>query len=151
MRYKKTAKFLATCAALGCFAVTGVTADDEKSVEEAKEPTKLEKAMAKYEKTGETKRCISPAYIRDSNVVDDNHIIFRWSSKKAYLNTLKRKCHSLDFHESIAYTVRGGQICRGDIFRVINGTNMGGSVCSFGDFEVLKRKEKPQEDTQTGE
>ncbi len=128
-------------AALMAGAVSVPALADDMKAEEGAEPTKLEKALEDFDRTGETKRCINPSYMRSSNVVDDNHIIFKKNSRKSYLTTLKRKCHSLDFHESIAYEVRGSSICRGDTFRVLNGTGMGGAICSFGDFEMITRKE----------
>ncbi len=65
----------------------GPTGADESKDTEA-EASKLEIALAKYDRTGEMKTCINPRRIRDMKIVDDNHILFRVSGKKSYLNTL---------------------------------------------------------------
>ncbi|MFC3051596.1 hypothetical protein [Kordiimonas pumila] len=103
------------------------------------EPTKLDKALDGYTRTGEMKRCLSPSRIRQTRVVDDNNIIFEVSGREKYLNTLPHKCSSLGFHEAIAYEVRGGFLCSGDIFRVIDSTPIPGPSCQFGQYEKLEK------------
>ena len=120
-------------------AASGVTADEEKK------QTRFEKTMAKYERSGETKNCLNPTRLRHSNVLDDYNIIFEVSPKRAYLTTLKRKCHSLGFHRAISYTVRGSQICANDIFRVFDSSShIPGASCSFGKFEKITKKSRDQ-------
>jgi len=108
---------------------------------ESAEPTKLDKALAKFNRTGEMKKCLIPHRIRRTKVVDDDHIIFEITSREQYLNTLPRTCRSLDFHQSIIYTVRGGSLCSTDTFRVLDQPSFSGTVCQFGKFEKLVRKD----------
>jgi len=123
-------------AALSVLLVSGAIADDKMS--------KLDKAIKKFDRTGETERCVTPTRIRQTRVVDDYHIIFEMVGRKTLLNVLPRKCHSLGFQETILYTVRGGQLCRGDIFSVLGRDGRPRSSCVFGDFEQLEKKEKPE-------
>lgn len=123
-------------AALSIVLVSGAIADDSMS--------KLDKAIKKFDRTGETERCVSPYRIRQTRVVDDNHIIFEMVGRKTLLNVLPRKCHSLGFQETILYTVRGGQLCRGDIFSVLGHGGRTSNSCVFGDFEQLEKKEKTE-------
>lgn len=126
-------KLLLSAAAL-MVATSGIGAEDKK-------PSKYEKVMAKYERTGETKRCVNPTRLSESRILDDTHILFRVSPNKAYLNTLPRKCRSLKFNQAISYTVRGSQLCSRDFFRVIDSNMIPGASCSFGEFEkVVKKK-----------
>tara|TARA_R110002096_G_scaffold213124_7_gene400574 strand:- start:41 stop:475 length:435 start_codon:yes stop_codon:yes gene_type:complete len=112
----------------------GLGADD------AKEVSKFDKVMGKYERSGETRRCVSPARLKGSRILDDTHILFQVSPKKAYLNTLPRQCRSLNIHDAITYTVRGGQLCTNDTFRVLDMTLTPGASCSFGTFEKVTKK-----------
>jgi len=120
-------------------ASTSAIGDEDKSTAN-EEMSKLDKALVKYERTGEMKRCLNPTRIRHSNVVDDMHIIFEVTGRKVYLNTLPRKCSSLGFHRAIKYTVRGGTICKGDLFEVFDSSGIRGVSCSFGEFEKLDLK-----------
>lgn len=113
--------------------------------EESTEPTKLDKALEKFTRTGEMENCINPRRIRDTRVVDDNHIIFRVNGKVSYLNTLPRKCNSLGFHEAIIYKVRGARVCHREIFHVLDRSSVPGPFCSFGKFEKLVKKTDKQE------
>lgn len=113
--------------------------------DESDEASKLDVALAKYERTGEMKTCINPRRIRDMKVVDENHIIFRVSNKRSYLNTLPRRCHNMDFYDAISYQVRGSSICSRELFQVIDRSTIPGPFCSFGKFEKIVKKPSDQE------
>jgi len=119
-------------------AATLLVASGGLGAEEVKE-TKFDKVMAKYERSGETKRCVNPSRLGESQILDDTHILFRLSPKKAYLNTLPRKCQSLKFYQAITYTVRGGQLCASDMFQVLDQNLRPGMSCSLGKFEKIKK------------
>jgi hypothetical protein len=119
-----------------------LAADDDAGKES--KPTEIEKALAKFDRTGETKKCVNPGRIRNMRVVDDNHIIFELPGRTYYLNNLPRRCRSLGFHESIMYKVRGGSLCERELFQVLDGSSIPGAHCSFGKFEKLVKK-KPSE------
>lgn len=121
--------------------LTGPTGADDSNNTET-EATKLEIALAKYERTGEMKTCINPRRIRDMKIVDDNHILFRVSGKKSYLNTLPRRCHRMDFYDAISYRVRGSSICSNELFHVLDRSSIPGPSCSFGKFEKVVKKVK---------
>lgn len=97
------------------------------------------KEMAKYDQSGEFKNCIKPYNIKNTKVLDNNHILFEMRGKRYLLNTLDHECHSLGFTRSFGYTVRGGSLCGHDIITVLdNGDNRG--ACGLGKFEVLNKK-----------
>lgn len=110
--------------------------------EDAKED-KLAKALEKYTKTGKVERCVNLRRIRSTKVVDDQHIIFKMSGKKAYLNTLTHKCPRLGFEKSFSYKTSISQLCNVDIITVLD-TSMGmsGPSCGLGKFEELVKKPK---------
>lgn len=117
--------------------------------DEGKNPEKVAKELAKYERTGEMKTCINPTRIRHTKILDDYHLIFEGNNRTSYLVTLKRRCPGLAFEESIAYTVRGGSLCRTDVFQVLGTGVIPRASCGLEQFEVLKelpkeKKEKPE-------
>ena len=114
------------------------------SVTFAAAATRAEKAkaeLAKYEKTGNVESCLQTYRIRNSNVIDDQHIIFETSGGKYYLNTLPYKCSQLGFEQRFGYTLSGpAQLCNVDFITVLTTTGPGAS-CGLGKFEeVLKKK-----------
>lgn len=113
--------------------------------EQEAEPSKLEKALAKFERTGEKRRCLTHSRIRYTRVVDDNNIIFEITPSSYYLNTLPRRCNSLGFHEAIKLTVRGGTVCARETFEVLDNSVTMGHLCSFGEFEKLTKKKVDKE------
>lgn len=125
---------LCLSAAAVMVAAGGLGADDT-----GKE-SKFDKVMAKYERTGETRRCVSPHRLKGSRILDDTHILFEVSPKRAYLNTLPRQCRSLKFNQGITYTVRGGQLCFNDMFQVFDSNLRPWASCSFGKFEEVHKK-----------
>jgi len=125
---------------IGILAATSIAVGDEDKTSDGEEMSKLEKAMVKYDRTGEMKSCLSSSRIRHTRVVDDEHIIFEMPGSKTYLNTLPRRCPRLGYHKSIKYTVRGGSICKNDIFEVFDSAGLIGISCSFGEFEKLEKK-----------
>lgn len=122
----------------------GLGADDAKKV------TKFDKVMGKYERSGETTRCVSPSRLRESQILDDTHILFRVSTNKAYLNTLPRQCRALRRDDAISYTVRGGQLCANDMFQVLDMNLNPGASCSFGKFEKVQKKSAASGEKPTG-
>lgn len=129
-------KLIAVLSVAGC-AISGAAADDHQS--------KLDEALERYDRTGETTRCLTERRIRSTKVIDDNAILFVVNSKTAYLNELPRRCIGLGFNQSIAYGVRGTSICRGDRFRVVDTSPVQTPTCRFGDFEKLVVKSDKEE------
>jgi len=125
---------------IGMTALSGSAIGFDDHAAEEKEMTKLDTALLKYVRTGNEKNCLNTTRIRNSRVIDDNHIIFEVRGRKVYLNTLPRKCPTLGFHKAIQYTVRGGAICKNDLFQVFDTTGIRGVGCSFGAFEELNKK-----------
>ncbi|MEM9330763.1 MAG: DUF6491 family protein [Pseudomonadota bacterium] len=128
---------------LAFFAV-GFTASAGNASKAKDQSAKLEKALKKFNKTGEVDRCLSTHRIRNIRAPDDRHLIIRYSASVSYLSKLPFRCSGLGFHEAIAYKSFGNRICRSDRFRVISSNRFLGAGCGFGSFEKLKRKPKTQ-------
>jgi len=122
--------------ALGIFTLTLSVAFSYVTKEE-----RYAREMAKYTQTNTFENCISPHRIRDTNVLDDNHIIFEMRDRRILLNTLDSTCRRLGFERSISYTVRGGKLCNTDTVSVFNGVGPVAS-CFLGKFELLEKLPK---------
>ncbi len=101
---------------------------------------KLSKALAKYTKGENVKKCVSISRIQNSTVIDDQHILFEFSGAKAYLNTLPYKCPRLGFTKAFSYVTSQNQLCDLDIITVFDGgANMSGASCGLGKFEEYQK------------
>lgn len=88
---------------------------------------------------GSLERCINVRSIRDTDVLDERHIVFELPSQKYYLVRFENDCHRLRRDVGIAYEPRGSQLCRLDFVRAIDNLSMGdiGPPCSIpGFYEV---------------
>ena len=129
-------------------AVLAFTVNFTVGAKETADTEKLDKALEKFTRTGETKNCINPRRIRDTKIVDENYIIFRVAGKTSYLNSLPRRCRTLDFYQAIIYRVRGSSLCSNDIFQVFDRSGITGGSCSFGKFEKLAKKAPEEQKTE---
>jgi hypothetical protein len=92
---------------------------------------------------GALERCIPVRSIRDSEVLDDRHVVFHLPGQKYYLVQFKHTCHRLRRGSSIAYQPRGSQLCRLDNIHAIDDLRYGGTgpPCSIpGFYEVTKEQ-----------
>ncbi len=128
---------------------SGVYADEDDKKQSRLEKLSQERTdrlNKKYAATGETRRCLSTRQIRDSQILDDETILFKGIGNRAYVNKLKRKCHRLMYEERFAYRSHSGQLCRNEIITVLDGFGQSWASCSLGDFQEYKRK--PKEETE---
>ncbi len=96
------------------------------------------KELDKYIATGQTENCLGLRSIRQTRVLDDQHILFIMSGGKTYLSKLPRKCSRLGFNESFSYSTSLTKLCNTDIITVIDtGGRFTGSSCGLGMFEEL--------------
>lgn len=97
---------------------------------------KTGETLAKYEKTGETIACINTRLARDIDVLDDYSLLVRTSSGY-YLNEFSNRCAGLGRERRYMHESTSGQMCRGDIIRVIDNVGLPAGSCSLGSFEKL--------------
>ena len=104
------------------------------------------KELDKFVMTGETEQCLNLRSIRNTPVLDDQHILFELNGGITYLNKLPNRCSGLGFEESFSYSTSLTKLCRQDIIQVIQ--RGGGGIrntCGLGPFEKLE--DKPEEST----
>jgi hypothetical protein len=120
-------------------------ADDNGEKKQTRAEKKWSKVEARYQPTGETKRCVPLRHLRESRILDAQTIFFRSVGKKAYVNRLPRKCPRLVAEERFSYSTTIGQLCNTEIITVIDSMGSSWGGCGLGDFEVWQRKPKVEE------
>jgi len=95
----------------------------------------VDKQLAKYNQTGEFKKCIRNNTIRRMIVVDDTKILFKLKGNKAVLNTLDKKCTGLAMFRQFSFGVQNNRICDTDVI-----TTRQNAICNLSEFEVLEEK-----------
>ncbi len=112
----------------------------------ADEDVALPKELAKYEITGETRRCVKTVNISRSDPLDDRHILFKLRNGDLYLNRLGKGCGGLRFNDAYSFDNRLSELCQNEIISVLDTFNSGtlGS-CGLGKFEKLELKNQSTE------
>ena len=99
--------------------------------------------MSKYEQTSETKKCLSIARIHDTEVLDNQHIVFHMRGGESYLNHLPNRCPRLGVERAFGYKTSTSELCHVDIITVLESGVSGvdtGASCGLGHFTLLKEK-----------
>ena len=99
---------------------------------------KLEKALA-GKVAGTPQTCLSLIDARDSQTFDNGTILYRAGRNVTYRNDLNG-CSQLTWNAYPVFDVRGSQICRGDIVRIVDRSGSGVmGACSVGDFVPYRK------------
>jgi hypothetical protein len=130
MAFRLMALALATgMAATACATQAGETDD----------ASALEEALAQFERSGETISCLPTHRIDNIDPIDEQNWLVTTRAGETYLNTVSRGCFNADRPFTyLSYSVPGGQLCRGEIVRVIDSSSrMARGSCGLGDYEEL--------------
>ena len=90
-----------------------------------------------------SKRCVSLARIKRTDVVDDQNILFYMNGRKVYLNKLPHKCHGLARADAFMYRTSMSQLCDLDIITVLDNIGFGfmrGPSCGLGTFYPIDKE-----------
>lgn len=101
----------------------------------------LPEGLEGYKATGEMETCVSTTRISNTNVIDDDTILFKMRGKKVYLNRLSHSCHGLRMAGGFSYRISTTQLCKGEIITVLQPIG-GGASCALGKFELLDKVEE---------
>ena len=99
---------------------------------------------ASFVRTGEVERCLQLHRIRDTRVIDTQHILFRTGVSRYYLNTLPRACGSLTIDRGFVIDQQLTKLCDVDWITVIQGSPdrhgyFQGPGCGLGRFERVEK------------
>jgi hypothetical protein len=100
-----------------------------------------EDALARFERTGETVKCVRMPST-DITPVDEETLLFKVGPGDYYVNDLRGTCNDVDSgFTRIEVNLFGSQICSGEIIKVVDqSSGMFKGACSLGDFERLRKK-----------
>ncbi|MGJ3232659.1 MAG: hypothetical protein ACFE0P_12780 [Oceanicaulis sp.] len=95
--------------------------------------------LAGFEATGEAMACLNTRRIDQIDPLDERHWLVTTTNGEAYLNRVGPGCNSADrAFTYLAYDTPTGQLCRGEIVRVIDsGSNIAAGSCGLGEYERL--------------
>lgn len=116
--------------------------------EDAELSAKAAERLAKFERTGDMRNCLSLASISQITPLSETLFLVRVGASDFYLNEVSGRCENADSaFTRIEYRTSLSQLCRGELIHVIdNGTGMFAGACGLGAFEKLeKKKEAPAE------
>jgi hypothetical protein len=89
----------------------------------------------------ERRSCIGQHQMRSTEILDTRRILFHGANGRIWLNQLRQACYGLERDRTLAFEIKGSQLCRMDHFRAIERMggrpmNVGGD-CFLGDFELV--------------
>lgn len=101
---------------------------------------RAEARLAEFSPTGETVTCLSMTRINQITPIDDTRWLVTTRGGGTYLNEVSRGCHrAASSFNYLEYRVSGGQLCRGEIIRVIDsGSRMESGACGLGVFQRVE-------------
>lgn len=116
------------------------------SVERAEITPEAEERLADFERTGDTRTCLSLRAIDRIQPLDERHFLVRVGLNDYYLNEISGRCGGAGrLNNRIQYTTSLTQLCRNEIITIVdNTTGFTVGSCGLGSFERLV--EKPEEE-----
>jgi hypothetical protein len=84
--------------------------------------------------------CLDLVRIKDTDIIDNRHIVFELTGGKRYLNTLPHACPGLGRNDPYLLRTSGHQICDLDIITILHSIGFGytpGASCGLGPFEPV--------------
>ncbi len=105
-----------------------------------KEAKILEKELA-GKVAGAPLNCISTLGQNNLIRISDDMLLYRHSGRLVYQNKLRSTCPGLARDSDVLVTeTYGGQLCRGDLVRLVDRTSgIPGPVCSLGEFVPYRK------------
>jgi hypothetical protein len=88
--------------------------------------------------------CVQVTAIDQTDVLDDQTILFYMRGSAVYRNTLPQKCPRLADEERFGYKITVGRLCNNDVVTVLEQTAFGlqsGFTCRLGDFVPMSPEE----------
>jgi hypothetical protein len=118
-------------------------AAEEASTEEPFEfPPEIEKLLTETsdsEDYAAEERCLQTRSIRGTQILDDQHVVFRMPGESLYLVRFKHRCLRLTKHSTLVYETHSSRLCRLDAIRASDSTGWVGPPCSIPGFVEITR------------
>lgn len=89
---------------------------------------------------GQGERCLSTHAYRTVEVLDDQHVLFKGSGDKLWLNKLRSRCLGLRPNETLRFQLRNNRVCELDNFQsfdsFMHAAHFSGN-CTLGEFQPV--------------
>lgn len=93
---------------------------------------------------GKPVNCIDPQMNNGPTIIDADTILYNANGRRLYRTGPVGKCPSLRPMTTLIVEIRSGQLCRNDLFRVLEpGTTIPSAYCRFRDFTPYEKPKKP--------
>ncbi len=90
----------------------------------------------------ETERCLTARDIRNTEILDDRHIVFEISRKRFYLIQFPYPCPGMRRNASLVYETRVGQLCQLDQIRAFEpGPGIPNPPCTLPGFMPVEQEQ----------
>ena len=89
---------------------------------------------------GKPVHCLRVDQLEDSEILDDQHIVFETNGHKYYLNKLPHPCPGMRKDTALMYRTTTDELCDLDIITVLDEYGFGlqpGASCGLGAFEPV--------------
>lgn len=85
-------------------------------------------------------RCLSTHTYRSVEVLDDQHVLFKGSGGRVWLNTLRQRCVGLRSDDALRFDLRDNRVCDMDSFQSVDFAGFGtrtSASCTLGKFAAV--------------
>jgi hypothetical protein len=99
----------------------------------------LNQPLADADYTDE-ERCLSTYAYRSVEVLDDQHVLFKGSGGRMWLNTLRQRCVALRSDDALRFDLRDSRVCDMDSFQSVDFAGYGSRTsanCTLGKFSAV--------------
>lgn len=100
-------------------------------------------SMAKDNQIEGSRGCVATRALKNTEVVDDQIVLFYMRGKTVYLNVLPEQCKGLYQYGRFTYTTLSGSLCHFDTIRVLVGGGYPGRSCRLGNFYLIDKEDIP--------
>jgi len=124
--------------AAGCAGVEAT--QEEHQAREAAKKESIQDILSQplaNEEYSEEERCLSTFTYRSVDVLDDQHVLFKGTGGRLWLNTLRQRCVGLRSQDSLRFELRDNRLCDMDRFQSVDTfgyMSRTSATCTLGTF-----------------
>lgn len=126
-----------TLALVGCATVDPAEQEAREQVKQEAIHDILNTPLTSEDYSPDVARCLSTFEYRSVDVLDDQHVVFRGSGDKLWLNQLRHRCIGLRGDEVLRFDMRNNRLCDLDTFESLDrglGFVRTSGTCTLGTF-----------------
>ena len=89
-------------------------------------------------------RCINTKRLSNTQIIDNQNILFHMNDRTIYHNELPRSCPGLSRGKAISYRTSISRLCSNDFITLLDSYGMGmsrGASCGLGKFRPISKEE----------